>query len=160
MLSRSVAALVVLSCGFVVSCQQGNDPPETCSTNSAWLDGDEGSPLMHPGGDCIGCHSSEGEGPTFTVAGTVMGALDDDTDCNGIGGATVEILGTNGGTLTLVTNDAGNFFSTKALPTPYTARVTINGTVFEMGTAQTSGRCNACHTAAGENGAPGRIAAP
>jgi hypothetical protein len=119
---------------------------------------------MEPGGDCIGCHSS-GEGPSFSVAGTVMAALRDDTNCRGVEGVTVRLTGADGGQLDLVTNANGNFFlraGRGALTFPYHAEVIHNGVTTPMLAARTEGEtdCNSCHTAAGANTAPGRIVAP
>lgn len=143
-------------------CGQSNAAPAVCSTNRDWTEGDHGSPLMHPGGACIECHTTNGEGPKFALAGTVMAATDDDIDCNGAEGATVEIKGADGTVTTLTTNAAGNFYieSQKALSTPYTARILQGGKSRAMTAAQTVGDCNTCHTAEGANGAPGRILLP
>ena len=143
-----------------LSACTGSGGPAVCSTGSAWEGGDEESPLMHPGGDCIGCHSSGGEGPKFAIAGTVMAAMDDDTDCNGESGVTVEITGADGAVLTLPTNAAGNFYSSKSVATPFTALVRKGDAVRAMSAAQSDGNCVTCHTAEGANGAPGRIQAP
>lgn len=53
----------------------------------------------------------------------------------------------------------GNFYGgTVGVPSPYTARVVVNGVVTsQMLTPQTNGDCNSCHTALGAQGAPGRI---
>lgn len=143
-------------------CGQGNASPAVCSTNSEWTQGDQESPLMHPGGTCIECHTSNGEGPKFILAGTVMAATNDDTDCNGVTGATVEIKGADGKVITLTTNAAGNFYSESmaGLSTPYTAKIIQGGKERAMTASQTVGDCNTCHTAAGNNGAPGRILLP
>jgi len=137
--------------------------PEVCSTNSAWTGGDEESPLMHPGGDCIGCHASEGEGPRFLLAGTVMNAFKDDTDCNGTAGVTVEITDATSKVFTLTTNKAGNFYLPVfdgPLVMPFKAKVLRDGRERAMTAPQSNGACATCHTAVGANGAPGRILAP
>lgn len=154
-------ALGVAGALTAVACGNGNAAPAVCSTNSDWTQGDQESPLMHPGGTCIECHSS-GEGPRFTLAGTVMAASNDDTDCNGVSGATVEITGADGTVTKLTTNAAGNFYSESktALSTPYTAKIIQGGKTRAMTASQTVGDCNTCHTAAGANGAPGRILLP
>lgn len=140
----------------------GVTPPEVCSTKSAWTGGEE-SGLMNPGQDCIDCHS-RGEGPKFQIAGTVMGAESDDDNCNGLAGATVQITGADGVTIELTTNAAGNFYSDHSTPMvafPFTAKVIgTNGKESKMVAAQSTGACNSCHTAAGANGAPGRITVP
>lgn len=136
---------------------------EACSTSQWWVEGDEESSMMHPGGDCIDCHTREGEGPRFAVAGTVSGAADDEDDCRGIPEVQVELLDPDGTVfLTLQSNAAGNFFSSAALTgnTPYTARITCEGRTSEMSTPQTDGACMSCHTAEGAEGAPGRIVVP
>jgi hypothetical protein len=137
--------------------------PQVCSTGSAVSAGE--SPMMEPGGDCIGCHSS-GEGPAFTVAGTVMAALRDDTNCAGVSGVTVRLTGADGNKIELTTNATGNFSYSHTgaggLTFPYHAEVSRNGATMAMLTPRTAAEtsCNACHTAAGANGAPGRIVAP
>lgn len=154
-LLTSCIALVALA---LPGCGDG-DAPENCSTDSV-NDVDEG-PLMKPGGACIDCHTSEGEGPIFKLAGTVMGATNDDTSCNGVSGVTVEITGADGQLVTLTTNSAGNFFlESGAIALPYTAKVKAGGKELVMGTPQSVGDCNTCHTAGGANGAPGRILSP
>jgi hypothetical protein len=143
-----------------VACGNGNAAPAVCSTNSDWTQGNQESPLMHPGQACIECHSA-GEGPRFTLAGTVMAASHDDTDCNGVQGATVEITGADGSVTKLTTNAAGNFyFEHGTLSTPYTAKIISGSKTRAMSASQTVGDCNTCHTAAGDNGAPGRILMP
>ena len=115
---------------------------------------------MHPGGNCIECHSSGGEGPRYAIAGTVMNDSKDDTNCDGVSGVTVEITGANGQKITLTTNGAGNFFSSGSVPTPYTAKVISGGKTRAMSAAQTDLNCAGCHTAEGANGAPGRVFVP
>ena len=66
----------------------------------------------------------------------------------------------NGATLTLPVNSAGNFASVTPLAFPVKAEVHANGKVRAMATPQASGDCNSCHTQAGANMAPGRIALP
>jgi hypothetical protein len=154
------SALLALTLG--AGCGQSNAEPAVCSTKSTWISGDLGSPRMHPGDACIQCHTENGEGPKFTLAGTVMGDSKDDTNCDGVDGVTIEITGADGKVITLTTNAAGNFFqeSQAALSTPYTVKVLQNGKTRVMEASQTVGDCNTCHTAAGANGAPGRILAP
>jgi hypothetical protein len=136
-------------------------PPQVCST--AAVNAGE-SELMEPGGACIGCHSSY-DGPSFAIAGTVMNALDDDTNCGGVPDVTVAITGADGMRVELVANASGNFTLDRWPGTslfPYTAQVSRGGVTTKMLTARQAGQndCNACHTAAGLDAAPGRIIAP
>ncbi len=129
------------------SKKDSNAGPANCSTNSAWLNGDEESPLMHPGGNCIECHSRKGEGPIYAIAGTVQGAATDNIDCNGIAGVTVSLLGSNGKTLDLTSNAAGNFFSssTSGLTAPYRVTLTKGEKTVSMSASQTDFNCASCH---------------
>lgn len=136
-------------------------PPAVCSTHAV----DEGeSSLMEPGGNCIQCHSDY-DGPHFTFAGTVMSASHDDTNCAGISDVIVRIKGADGKALELTTNGNGNFYSdvnVSSIAFPYTAEVSRGGKTVSMLTSRTQAEtnCASCHTAAGANGAPGRIVAP
>ncbi len=131
---------------------------------------------MEPGNTCIQCHGQQG-GPTYKIGGTVFRNLITDTGCYASGKAgsvvppatyTVEI--TDSATpahvfKTTTSSLSGNFhMSSKSMTgftPPYTARVLdAAGNARKMSTKQTSGDCNACHTAAGAQGAPGRIVAP
>lgn len=158
-----VAAVVAIAAVAMISsaCGDSNAAPAVCSTDQAWLDGDSESPLMHPGGNCISCHS-QGEGPSYAVAGTVHGAVDDDTNCYGINGVTVTLTGADGNTLEMNTNEAGNFYSgsKNGVKAPYTASITYQGNTKQMVTAQSDFNCANCHTAGGKNAAPGRIFVP
>ncbi|RKH10439.1 carboxypeptidase regulatory-like domain-containing protein [Corallococcus sp. CA053C] len=126
-----------------------------------WTSGDSGSSLMHPGGNCIQCHADRGEGPRFVAAGTVHAAAHEANDCAGIEGAQVTLTDANQKEYTLTTNASGNFFlhagDAKDFASPYTARISVDGVQRAMNTPQSSGACGSCHTAPGDNGAPGRI---
>jgi hypothetical protein len=135
----------------------GVDP--ACPSNSKWTKKTSGSKSMEPGMACIACHDS-GEGPGFFAAGTVYRSLTTVDTCNGSKAITVELTDANGKVYTTTTNSAGNFYFYLNIPTPYTARVISGDLSRTMVTKQTNGDCNSCHTAQGENGAPGRIVEP
>lgn len=162
---RSIFALSFALLGSTLAaCSSGNgafggyQAPNVCTSQSVAPDIREGS-NMRPGGECIGCHS-QGEGPIFSVAGTVMKGPHDDENCNGVSGASVEITGADGKVTTLTSNSAGNFSGRNAVAMPFTAKVKFNGKERAMASAQSNGDCNSCHTAAGTSGAPGRIELP
>jgi hypothetical protein len=115
---------------------------------------------MRPGADCIACHSASGEGPRFTIAGTVHAAFDEPTDCLGVAGVSVSVTDTNGTVVDLVTNSAGNFYTKTALAMPIHARLSFEGRERVMTLAPQVGACASCHTETGANNAPGRILAP
>ena len=161
----AILCMIGLTLGLV-ACEQEDRalgvPPRNCSGGSAVAA--QESAWMEPGGDCIGCHAS-GEGPSFLVAGTVMGASADDTNCAGIAGVMVRLTGADGTSIELTTNESGNFFtrlSATSLVFPYHAEIMRNGATSQMLTPRTATEtsCNVCHTASGANGAPGRIVAP
>ena len=155
-------ALVALLLAAWSGCRNDNlgIPPKVCSTQAV---GASTSPQMEPGGDCIGCHAS-GEGPGFVIAGTVMNALRDDTNCAGVAGVTVRITGSDGQSVEMVTNEVGNFYlqPPAAIVFPYMAEISRGGVTVPMLTPRASGEtdCASCHTAAGAFLAPGRIVAP
>lgn len=134
--------------------------PTACVSGTTWTGGDRESPLMHPGGDCIGCHTSRNEGPNLVIAGTVYSRLHEPDDCNGRSGVVVEITGADDQVFEATTNAAGNFFlyATTPLVLPYTARVLVDGVeASRMIGSQAVGSCGSCHTEDGAAGAPGRI---
>ena len=96
--------------------------PVSC-TSGAYSRRGEGS-SMQPGGACVTCHAS-GEGPMFSVAGTVFSTYHEQTDCvaaPSVAGAVVVITDRNGEHRYNV-NAVGNFSSRDSIVTPYTARV-------------------------------------
>ena len=142
-----------------------NDPllaKAICTSMASWTGGNRGSAAMNPGLACISCHSS-GDGPSFSIAGTVYPTGHEPDRCNssaGTQGAQIVIIGADGKMVTLTPNNVGNFSSNTAIKTPYQAKVTYQGRERLMIASQTSGDCNSCHTQNGANGAPGRITVP
>jgi mono/diheme cytochrome c family protein len=134
-----------------------------CSTGQQWAGGGEGSADMYPGQACVACHR-KGEGPVFVIAGTVFKTPNEADNCVGATtGVSVQITDANGKVETLAVSATGNFSSSKrgvALVMPYTAKVLYAGGERVMSSAQSDGDCNVCHTAAGLNGAPGRVSVP
>jgi mono/diheme cytochrome c family protein len=166
------------------TCGADAGPPDTtftgaptCPSGSTYVGGD-GSRSMDPGQPCISCHATTGgEAPTFTFAGTVFanGHATDDctpsaTEKTELADAEVIITGANNATITLPLSTTkglsnGNFSTSQSVPLPYTAKVVYfqgpnMGKERDMVTPQMSGDCNSCHTVAGTNNAPGRIALP
>ena len=136
--------------------------PVTCSSGQHWGGGDRESPLMHPGGDCIACHTQRREGPKLTIAGTVYATGHEPTDCNGssAAGLAVEVTDAGGRVTSLPVNAAGNFLSQAAVAFPIRVAVVSGANRRVMVSAPPTGDCNSCHTQDGAQGAPGRIAAP
>ena len=154
-ISLVFAVLALAACG----AEGTTVPMSECASGMQWTGGDSESSLMHPGYACINCHNTRG-GPRLEVAGTVFGAAHEKDDCFGISGVSVVITGSDGKVTTLTTNEAGNFDlrsrgTTIALP--YTAKIVQGTNTRAMGAPQMSGDCASCHSAAGSQGAPGRI---
>lgn len=133
-----------------------------CTSNRMSNGGE--SATMDPGQACVSCHrSSDDEAPIFAIAGTLYPTAHEPNDCNGVNGtsgARIVITGADGTALTLTPNSSGSFTSQTAIKMPYRAKVTYLGRERLMIAVQTSGDCNACHTQAGTNLAPGRIILP
>lgn len=87
-------------------------------------------PLMLPGEDCVSCHDGA-QAVRWTVAGT-WGAS---------AGSTITLTDAAGRTVSLTTNQVGNFYTSEPLAFPLRARA--NGE--EMPDPVTYGGCNGCH---------------
>lgn len=136
------------------------DTPLKCTSGQTWTGGNEGSSRMRPGGACITCHAMRG-GPAYTIAGTVYPSAHEPNDCNGQAApVTVVVTDANGKVTNLTTNAVGNFSSRVALAPPFKVKLVSGAKERVMATTLTAGDCNTCHTAAGLNGAPGRVMAP
>jgi hypothetical protein len=133
--------------------------PATCTSGTMWTGGDRGNSRMHPGRACIDCHDANG-GPPLTIAGTVFPSAHEPDDCNGANAIQVVITGADGVASTITTNSAGNFYSTRNIALPLSAKVVSGGKERAMLATQMTGDCNGCHTESGDQGAPGRIVAP
>ena len=111
MLRNTLLALVALG-GTGCAGPPPNGAPSTleaCSSGTMYTGGVGAS--MSPGDDCNACHS-------FAAAGTVMGAPDDEVNCNGVGDVIVRIIDAKGAVHELVSNGAGNFSTGEAIPVP------------------------------------------
>jgi hypothetical protein len=132
--------------------------PDVCSSGLMWTGG-SGSPDMNPGSSCLSCHAQHG-GATFAFAGTVFTSGTEADHCFGTPDATIIIAGSDGRTIEMASNEAGNFYSKLPVGLPFTAAVVAGGKQSLMTTPQTSGDCNGCHRPQGANGAPGRVVVP
>ncbi len=142
----------------------GADAGNGCVSGKMWTNGNQGSAMMHPGVACNACHQVMG-GPNLRIAGTAYRAPHDVNDCNGAAPpptVTVTITDSKGKTATANVNAAGNFDiqGGQKLTAPYSASLSDGAKTRKMNGKVTSGDCNSCHTAAGINGAPGRILIP
>jgi hypothetical protein len=140
--------------------------PSTCTSGVIEPTTYNGFSSMNPGEACVQCHMTSG-GPGWQLGGTVFalghvpdGCQPDAQQTADLTQAKVVITDASGVEHTLSVNSVGNFHAKGAYPTPYTAKVTFNGKTRAMAASQTNGDCNVCHTDAGAQGAPGRIALP
>lgn len=180
-LMGAALVLVQLGCGGTNGLGAGYSSTaatDTCASGAKWTAGTQESEFMNPGYACRSCHlgqNFQGQNPTgqsesrkaYFFMGTVYSAPHQEDLCaaaNVPADAQVEILDMDGGVqVTMKVNEVGNFRSTSTQPgftLPYRAQVRANGKVNVMGGAQMTGDCNTCHTAAGLEGAPGRIFYP
>lgn len=168
----ALAACLVLigASALAISAQEGRslNPAFVEKADSPsglkWIAGDRGSPFMHPGMSCIGCHQGAGgEAPSYLSAGTVYTKLDEADDILGVEGAVVQVTDAKGQVFKMTTNKSGNFFLRSrgaSLSLPITAMVSFNGKERKMFGAKPTANCMLCHTAKGVGGAPGRIVIP
>jgi hypothetical protein len=100
---------------------------------------------MQPGADCLGCHNGA-TATRWTVAGTWGGQ-----------GGRVSLQDANGKSVTVTTNQVGNFYTAEALAFPL--QVSVNGVAMPGGlSAAQGGSCNRCHSNGGEP--PGPLMSP
>ena len=169
------AALLLASCGaepshYVDVDAAGIEPGPACVSGHYWAFGDRGNNHMHPGRDCVGCHTRTGLGPRFSVAGTLFNASHEVDDCLGFDSdptvhqaAEVELTDATGARFVVIANRVGNFYTTHPLQFPLQhVRVTSpTGGVSEMFSPVPHGDCNACHSRFGTvsslGDSPGRI---
>jgi hypothetical protein len=107
----------------------------------------ENSPWMRTGEDCLSCHSAGGRaaGKPWSAAGTLY------TDAAGsspMQGAKVLIVDARGVSVTLTSNESGNFYTGEDLQAPFQyVAVDNNGKVTQMVTPSLpTGACNSCHS--------------
>jgi len=108
---------------------------------------------MHPGTSCGSCHTG-GDAHAFGAAGTVY-AQPNAFLLDGIEGVTVDITAADGHTVSLTSNEAGNFYTTTKLTPPLQVTLSKGGVSAKMANAS-SGDCNSCHTL-GSTPAPGHV---
>lgn len=170
---RAIVAAVAFGLCGPAACNSG--PPSSylealgCTSGATRDPNESEGPEMTPGRACITCHaednaaSGEGDAPIFAFAGTVFPGGHEPDDCiaSGSQGAQVIVTDAMGKEFTAAVNAVGNFlFEDEHFAYPYQAKVVFLGRERRMQTAQQSGDCNRCHTAAGDFGAPGRIVLP
>jgi hypothetical protein len=145
------------------------DTPVQCSSGTQWTQGETKSADMLPGSGCRTCHVLGGKasGKSWDISGTVYPTAHEPDNCYGTSASGVSVVstGSNGMSVSLSVNGAGNFWhddlvGIAQIPKPYTAKVVAGGKTREMISAQTDGNCDTCHTQDGAQLAPGRIILP
>jgi hypothetical protein len=114
----------------------------TCATDE--LEWGHGGDLMLPGTDCMQCHRAGGRAAdsVFTAAGTVFLAR----DCpDGLEGALVVVEDTQGRIVEMTTNEVGNFQTSEPLSAVVRTSVELDGVIYKMLSAPTTGACGSCH---------------
>jgi hypothetical protein len=132
-----------------------------CTSMQYWsfLEG----PDMEPGNACIACHATAGpEAPTYFAAGTVYDTGHEPSRCYGTDVSNAQVIFTDVNNVdhAATVNAFGNFWLDLPVPGPFHVKVVYNGMERAMSAAPASGDCNTCHTAAGDQSAPGRIVLP
>ena len=155
----ATALLLLLLVPNLTACD--DDPTaaaDDCASGFEFVGDDNAEMEMYPGEACVECHRNEGEGPIFSIAGTVYETVSERDLCLGLEGTKVVITDANGVEKTLTSNSSGNFAFEGSIATPYTAKlVDSSGKEMPMVTPQTNGDCNTCHSPGGTDGAAGRI---
>lgn len=111
---------------------------------------------MHPGTSCARCHvegGGFGKGSPFGAAGTIYSRAG---KTRGVARVAIDITDSRGRSVSLTSNDVGNFYTGQSLTPPLEVKLSRAGAPSVFATAP-SGDCNACH---GESSPVGRIWAP
>jgi len=121
-------------------------------------------PLMRPGDNCLRCHRDERSdypsAPSWTAAGTVFPGPDSQAS-DGVPDVRVLLFGADGALLeTLVTNEAGNFYTDAKLPEGFRVALEYEDERIDMPCPPPTGGCAACHGVPAVGGAPGRLFIP
>ena len=116
-------------------------------------------PLHRPGQPCTLCHDGAfRDPPAFSVAGTVYTSADSAVP---LAGAIVTLVGADGASFPVMTNDAGNFYvSPDAFSPKYPMRVSVayGGTTVQMQShVGWSGSCGTCHADPAGPDSPGHV---
>lgn len=141
-----LVSLAMLSCSGEST---ENVDVSVCESGLRWVEDGEGSPEMMPGETCVACHAGSDDAPRFGFAGTVYESGDQGTRCFGVEGVEVVVTDADGVEHKLVSNGSGNFYSGEMIPTPYRAKIVVDGQDIAMQTPQTNGDCNSCHRVGG-----------
>lgn len=110
----------------------------------------------NPGQPCLTCHGPGGEGPRFTIGGTIFSTAQGGV---AVAGATVVVVDASNVTTRLVSASNGNFYSNANLTLPLRVSASkcpdTKPMIGAIASAQ-DGDCNGCHQA----GTSGRIHLP
>ncbi|MBC8068666.1 MAG: hypothetical protein IAG13_10065 [Deltaproteobacteria bacterium] len=147
------------------------DVDPVCTSEQYWGDDDDGDPRMHPGRDCVSCHTEESDDddvPDLVIAGTVYPTAHEPNDCYGASSVDLRVIVqsmTSGDEVSLTPNSSGNFLlhrgdAPSGFAPPFQVRVVDGERERLMPIPAAAGSCNGCHTQAGTMGAPGRVVAP
>jgi hypothetical protein len=119
------------------------EPPACAEPVAAPSDGHH-----HPGDDCLACHRQGGDGPPFTIAGTLF---EDGGGSAPAAGVTLHFMDAAGADLMVITAANGNFWSLDSIGVPMVAFVArcpdVVPMVTPIGADEVSCNRAGCHTA-------------
>ncbi len=161
----ALLALAACDVGSVEPLETGTDAP-AITTDAPSTDGDSVAcePAAtnlpngehNPGQPCLTCHGPGGEGPRFTLGGTIFSTAQGGV---AVAGATVVVVDANNVTTRLISASNGNFYSNATLALPLRVSASkcpeTKPMIGAIASAQ-DGDCNSCH----QPGTSGRIYLP
>ncbi|HAN79594.1 MAG TPA: hypothetical protein DCQ31_18450 [Bacteroidales bacterium] len=138
-------SMVIIAATMLASCEVEDN--ET-------LVSDETSSASHnTGKNCMTCHQKGGEGEgQFTIAGTVYNAAVTEGTVGAVIKLTTGARGAGTVLATVVSDQFGNFYTTKSVDYSsgvYVSMTGKSGTSKHMFAKITTGECNACHGVSG-----------
>jgi hypothetical protein len=144
----------------VASCSAAEGDTCTEAPSFALLDNEPRGPLMRPGDNCLRCHSRTGEAKrkVFSFGGTIFAKADSPRCAGGEADVTIRVTDAAGKTVSVVSNDAGNFWSEEPLTPPFRMEAQRGDRIAKMPIDAPTGGCALCHRNPNPvSGALGRI---
>jgi hypothetical protein len=145
------------------SCSADDRGTCTEAPSFALLDDEPRGPFMRPGDNCLRCHSSSGEAKrkVFSFGGTVFAKADSPRCAGGEASVTIRVTDSVGKTVSVITNEVGNFWSKEPLTPPLSMEARRGDRVAKMPIDSPTGGCALCHRNPNPvSGALGRIRTP
>jgi hypothetical protein len=151
-----------LCLALLPACAESSAKPK-CSVSFALEADEEPGPQMRPGNNCLRCHApgKQAASRPFSFGGTVFPAANSEPCSDGVEGVTIDVTDSKGRSVSVMSNEAGNFWTAEPLTPPFRISAKRGSKTVEMPIESPTGGCALCHSAVGPvGGAKGSIRPP